>query len=392
MTTAVKLHEQPQTFYVPEFAVKVGGRDLPEQVIHDVVEVKYTDSIEKIDSFELTLSNWDDMERKPKYEPPSVPAFQRLFDPGQTVELQMGYAGDQRLMLTGEITTLEPSYRESGPLTLTVRGLNELHRFRAAQHTYSWENKRDSDIAREIGQKPISRDKPGLGIEVKTKPRADEPTEPYVFMDGMFDIVFLLNRARKRGYELVLKVEKSGGSVTRHLYFGPSANLAEAPPAYVLEWGRSMIRFQPTLSTATQISEVTVRGWDRRSNRKIEETVKLLDVVPRSERARYEQLIEAFGDRKEIITDRPVHTKQQAKAIARERLLDKSKQMVTASGATIGLSDLRSGRYVDILGLGERFNGRYYLTETTHTIGSIGYQTEFKARREDQAAQRGGAQ
>ncbi len=365
---------------------------MPEQVIHDVLEVKYTDSIEKIDSFELTLSNWDDTALKPKYEPPSGPDFRGLFDPGQPVELQMGYAGDQRLMLTGEITTLEPSYRESGPLTLAVRGLNELHRFRAAQHTYAWEAKTDSQIAREIGHKPVDKDRPGLGIEVKTKPREDEPVEPYLFMDNTFDVVFLLNRARKRGYELLLKEETKGTTTTRHLYFGPSDNLAEAPPSYILEWGRSLIRFQPTLSTATQISEVTVRGWDRRTNRKIEKTVKLIDVVPRAEKARYEQLIEAFGDRKEVITDRPVHTKEQAKAIATERLLDKSKQMVTASGATIGLPDLRAGRYVDILGLGERFNGRYYVTETTHTIGSSGYQTEFKARREDQAAQPGGVQ
>ncbi len=36
-----------------------------------------------------------------------------------------------------------------------------------------------------------------------------------------------------------------------------------------------------------------------------------------------------------------------------------------------------------IKGLGARFSGTYFLTETTHTIGAGGYTTRFGARRED---------
>ena len=66
-------------------------------------------------------------------------------------------------------------------------------------------------------------------------------------------------------------------------------------------------------------------------------------------------------------------------------LCDKQKEMVRASGATVGLPDLRAGRRVQIVRLGPRFDGQYYVTETTHTIGDGGYRTEFKARREGAA-------
>jgi phage protein D len=48
----------------------------------------------------------------------------------------------------------------------------------------------------------------------------------------------------------------------------------------------------------------------------------------------------------------------------------------------VGLPGLRAGRKVQVVGMGERFDGEYFLTETTHSLGDGGYTTELKARRE----------
>ncbi len=387
MPDAVKIYEQGETFYVPQFQVKIGGRDLPEQVIRDVLEVKYRDDVEKIDSFELRLNNWDAEQQTPKYEPPSSAERQNVFDPGgltdpvKKVEVRMGYLGNLRLMLTGEITTIEPDFPASGGLTLSLRGLNVLHRFRAEQHSFAWEKKTDSEIAEDLGKRPVKKGKPGLGIKVRTEPLDSEPEEPYVFMDNRYDIVFLLNRARRHGYEVVLREDEEGDE---YLFFGPSESRGEPPAPYLLEWGKSLISFRPTLTTAKQVSEVIVRGWDRRNNRKIEGKATWQDLVPKGpERERMKVLAKAFGNRREIVTDRPVHTKGQAKAMAKDILRDRLKGMVKASGATVGLPDLRAGRRVQVVNLGPRFDGEYYVTKTTHTLGDGGYRTEFEARREN---------
>jgi len=387
MTAAVDIWTEGESFYVPHFEVKLEERALPEDVVRDVLEVKYTDDVEQIDAFELRLNNWDAELRRSKYEPPSSDDREGLFDPGKKLELSLGYLGNTRLMLTGEITTLEPSYPAAGGSTLSVRGLNRLHNLRTEQHSYAWTDRRDSDVAAELGRRPVRRNRPGLGLEVRTNPRDSEAEEPYIFMDNQYDVVFLLTRARRHGYEVVLREEERDGESVEYLYFGPSESRREPAAPYRLEWGKSLVSFRPTLTTAKQISEVVVRGWDRRRNRRIEEKRSWSDLYPRrsAERNRMQGLARAFGNRRLIVTDRPVHTRRQARALAEEILRDQLKQMVKATGSTVGLPDLRSGRRVEIVGLGERFDGEYYLTSTTHSLGDSGYRTELEARREGPA-------
>ncbi|HEX6322440.1 MAG TPA: hypothetical protein VFZ36_01840, partial [Vicinamibacterales bacterium] len=59
------------------------------------------------------------------------------------------------------------------------------------------------------------------------------------------------------------------------------------------------------------------------------------------------------------------------------------KQLVEASGTTVGLPNLRAGQRVRIVGLGARFSGTYFVIKTTHTINNSGYVTKFTARREE---------
>ena len=63
--------------------------------------------------------------------------------------------------------------------------------------------------------------------------------------------------------------------------------------------------------------------------------------------------------------------------------MERQAEMVTASGTTIGLPELRAGMQVIIKGLGTRLSGIYFVLESTHTINDSGYITRFKARRED---------
>lgn len=293
----------------------------------------------------------------------------------------MGYMRNERLMMTGDVTALEPNYPASGGLSLSVRGLNRLHRFRTEQHTFGWFDKRDSEIAKALGG-PVQRGKPGMGIRVESPNLSNEQPETFVFMNNQYDIVFLMERARRRGYEVVLVEEQQNGRSEQHLTFGPSSDRSNAP-TYRLEWGKSLLSFRPTLSTWNQIFTVIVRGWDRRSNRPIEGKATWDSVLKLkgAEKQRMTQLAQAFGNRTEVITDRPVHTKAEVDKLAESILRDQANQMVEAKGSTVGLPDLRAGAKVEIAGLGDRFNGVYYVTESTHTIGDNGYTTEFSAQR-----------
>jgi len=367
-----------ENFYVPHFKVKLADRPLPENIVRDVLQVTYTDSVDEIDSFELTINNWDAELGRFKYEPPSQPEHANLFEPGKELKLRMGYVKNLRLMLQGEITTLEPNFPESGGSTLSIRGLNVLHRFRKKQHTWAWYDKRDSDIAKEIGQQRESENRPGLHIEVRVGDQYTslEEAEPFVFMNNQYDILFLLERARRHNYALYLDVDGVTGD--QFLHFGPSERLREV--TYELEWGKTLVQFRPTLTTANQISQVTVRGWNRRTRRPITATASLGSAGIEINRDQ-DAVAQAVQGRHEVITDRPIHTQREADALARNILRQQLQEMIKASGATVGLPDLRSGRRLHIKNLGPRFDGVYFITKTTHTIGD-GYRTTFDARRE----------
>jgi phage protein D len=136
------------------------------------------------------------------------------------------------------------------------------------------------------------------------------------------------------------------------------------------------------LTTANQIRSVTVNGWNRATKKPITGRAALTDAPFKLNRDLH-KLLETCDAREEHVVDEPVFTQKQADERARGILLDRSKELVKASGTCIGLPDLRAGQRVRIAGLGVRFSGEYFVTETTHTINDSGYITRFNARRED---------
>jgi len=315
----------------------------------------------------------------------------KLFEPcAREFELKLGYGSTLTSMTKGSVTTLEPNFPASGPPTLTVQALNVLHQLRDRQRSRHWNNLRDSQIAKSIDTLIDPATKRKLPVRVsKTAASTETPLE-YVAQDNQYDIDFLFTRARSAGYVVYIDSEKKpNNQVEQFLYFGPSD---ERHPrirdvTYELEWGISLIDFKPILSTAKQVKSVEVRSWDRQTNKAIRTIVDLNhsriqanhDLLP---------LLTQPGcqPREEVVSNEPQPTPRQAERRALAILSDRLKEMVTAQGTTVGLPDLRAGQRVQVKGVGKRFSGTYFVTDTTHTLADSGYTTRFSARREDQLA------
>jgi phage protein D len=405
--SVIPLYDLGQPFYVPAFEVKVTGASgladakaaptpLNRDVVKDILEVTYQDSIDKVDSFTLVFNNWDADARTPLFlgaQPPKGGdggRAKKLFDlikPGNTLQVLMGYQGpkpDLRVMTTGVIQTIEVDFPEAAAPRLTVRGLNVLDRFKNKQYTWAWpsdpkKTTTDSEIAKELGEnKPDSPPgQPGLGIEVRTGD-VKEPPLNYVMMNNQYPIVFLMDRARRNGYDVFLARE----GAKQFLYFGPSNRVADR--TYKLEWGKSLVSFKPTISLARQVSKVTVLGWDRKTKKPIKSTAELTDPEVKKLNPDMHPFITSIG-REEVVTDRPLDNGAQAEKIAREYLRAQVQDLVEATGVVVGLPDLRAGRKVEIGGFDPLLNGRWFIKETTHMINDTGYRTTFVARREGPA-------
>ncbi len=257
-------------FYIPRFEIRIEGAGLPRDVLRDVIQLTYRDSIKEIDSFELTVNNWDPGTNSFKYVGSETSNSlhgntqesqrYRLFEPcNKEVQVKMGYRDSLNVMLTGNFTTMEPNFPNSGAPTLTVRGLNVLHQLRRKQYTTAWTGRKDSGIAERIDQlrDPQSGNKRfPVPIVTDSHAKNNEPMLVYIAQQNQYDIDFLFGRARERGYVLFLQeADRSVRGSQHRLYFGPSDGTpipGLRDVTFQLEWGKSLIDFKPTLTTATR--------------------------------------------------------------------------------------------------------------------------------------------
>jgi len=352
------------TFFVPRYRIKLGGKELHEHG-SDFLSVQFKDSVKELSGFELILNNWDDAGEggNPRFKYSDDDQLVKL---GQRVELELGYedAPGLELMMIGEITALDPQFPASGAPTITVRGLDRIHRMRNRPKTRSWNHKTDYQIAQAIAKEN----------EMGFDGDKTSPEHAVVPQNNLDNISFLLERAKRINYEVFARNDT--------LLFRRPRETKDAELA--LEWGTSLISFAPSLTLSRQISKVTVRFWDKKEGALVEKTVdrsKLASAVDKGKNAG-QVLEEALGEAKEeVITREGITSEQDAQALAESVLLRSSYAFVTGTAQTVGLPKLRAGTTVELRKLGKNFDGKYYITESTHRIDNSGYQTTIAVRK-----------
>ena len=376
---------QNRAFFAPAFQISLRGQNIGTEVLKDVIEVTFTDDLENIDSFEFALGDWDEITRLPKYSSPwdssGIPRKSPdgqfdlpNFEPGAKVELKAGYTGegDLTLVMKGSVVSISTGFPAGGAPVCRIRALNDLHKLQRVKV-----NKKFTGTRLEIAEEML-RD---AGVKV-SRPMGiveDKAAEETV-NGGLYEEVF--ERARRAGLTISLEDTDDGPLLKM-------TEPAKESPVALLEWGRSLVSFTPTLSTRGQVQKVVVRTTDitkKGDARRVlaEATWTDLDVLPdvlgpQSDK----ELEDALTDAIEYIdADDKVKEESDARSLALGRLKEIAGQLVTAAGSTVGAPELRAGKTIEIGGVGPRFGGVYRITQTTHTLGGGGYTTSFSARKE----------
>jgi phage protein D/phage baseplate assembly protein gpV len=269
--------------------------------------------------------------------------------------------GAKVTLIEGEITALEPCFKEGMNAELLVRGYDPSHQLYRESKSKAYLNKKDSDLASEIAQAA------GLQAQVDSTPTVYE----HVYQHNQSDLAFLMQRAWRIGYECFVADGK--------LYF-------RAPPSenssVTLNWGDDLLSFQPRMTLAEQVDEVLVKGWD---------ADKQTPIVGQAEKGRlYPQIEESkdgatwassgFGAGKLVILDQPVVSQAEADVLAAARLDEISGAFVEAEGRAFRRPDIKAGQAVTLNALGKRFSGAYLVTNATHIYTAEGLETTFSVR------------
>jgi phage protein D len=346
-----------QVRVAPDHKVLIDGSELPLEVLVDVMDVTVCDYAAGASWFCVNMNNWHSDRQEFKYS--DGPRFKE----GVKLEVTLGYDARIVSLIKGEVTTLEPEFNQDEAPTLKVQGYDSLHRFRRGRKTKSYIRQKDSDIARQIAS--------NLGLSVQAEDT--QVTHEYLLQDNLSDIDFLLERARRIRYEVVVE----NGT----MHFRKVAN--DKSKVVSLEYGFTLRSFYPRLSTVSQVSEVLVQGWDAKTKKAIKGQARSGDVVSKMGGRQLGASITegAFFAAKDIIVDKPVFSEGEANQIAKGKFNDMAAEFITGEGTAIGNGDIKAGKVIELLKLGERFSGFYYVTSATHTIDSTGYTTKFTVER-----------
>jgi phage protein D len=360
----------PTDYYAPDYLIEVDQQALDTETKGDVIDLKVSLAKESIGSFSMTVSNWDDKLLAFKY------SDGQTFALGNRIHVKLGYAGNLVSVMRGIVTSLAPQFPESGPPTLAVGCQDSLVKLKGRKPAEG-EQKKYVDMADwEIAQAVAQRN--GLHFNGTQ----EGPQHELVMQKNQDDAQFLIERAKRIDYDCFIGVDPKTGDDQLNFIKPTDGRDGRPIRVYAFEWGKSLISFSPTLSLAHQVGKVTVRGWDARTKKPIEYTATKDDLpeLPSGGASGPGTAQEQMGGRQDVVVDRPVASKEEARHLAISLLRERAQLFMTGSGQVIGLADLRPGDNVDLKNLGARFSGTYEVTKVDHALGGSGFTTRFEVR------------
>mgnify|MGYP003380872828 CR=1 FL=1 len=264
-------------------------------------------------------------------------------------------------LIKGEITALEPEFHAGMNAELVVRGYDKSHRLFRETRSKSYLNVKDSDLAEEIAQK----------IGLKAEVDATSIVYEHIYQHNQSDLAFLMQRAWRIGFECFV----DDGS----LYFRKPINRGKE---VTLTWGQDLLSFHPRMTVAEQVKRVTVRGWDAERQKPIVGQAESGKLYPKIQEPKDGAAWAAAfsGESKLVVVDQPVVSQSEADLLAKARLDELSGAFIEAEGMASRRPDIRAGKTVELLGLGERMSGVYLATQATHRYSHEGLSTTFSVR------------
>lgn len=362
--------------YIAKPKLEIDGNEASKDLMEDIVQISVEESLHLPGMFTLVIQNAYDPGRKED----KPWKHQKLFAIGKpikigftssTTEAKEFQEEDTGYLLEGEITAMEAHFTSGSQAPVIIRGYDVSHRLQRGRYNRSFQNMKDSDIVKKIAGE--------VGIPTGTIDDTGGPhgfgditgANGYVFQNNQTNLQFFRERAARNGFELFVQDGK--------LNF----RKPKVDESLELKWLENLHSFSVRVSSAQQVSEVEVRGWDYSRKQPILETAKAEKVWTETENGKGSRTSTSFKGKpptpKMIVVDQPVFTNQEAKTIAQTFCDELGGEFVHADAKAEGNPKIRPGKVVKVQDMGN-YSGKYYVTETRHFYHEGVYTTEFSVR------------
>lgn len=337
-----------------QLRLKINGSPASKEIDGAIISVTVEQDVDMPAMFTIVL-HFDARQTKMIDEP--------TIADGKEIEILVGYADQEKSICIGKITAMEPRFDDQGT-THVIRGFDYSFAMHRNAKSRSFVKQTDSDIA-----KKIAAEASGLTAKVE----ATTQVHDYVYQHNQTNWAFLSTRARRIGY--ILRV------VGKELQFKKPE--PEGTPVD-LEFGVNLKSFNARLSVAEQVNEVEVRGWDVKNKQAIVGRASSSTAKPDvgEKRKASEVAAGVWGEATRYELNGSPDGVDEANLRATAILDDTTKSFITAEGECNGDPKFALGGTINVKGVGERFQGKYYLTSVQHNLSKTGgHQVKFRAGR-----------
>ena len=361
-----------QSLYLSEPKIQIEGLSDSSELMKDLLQITIEESLHLPAMFTLVVHNSyipasDRQQNKPwRYEQVFKIGKKVKLGFSESTTLDQNFKEDiekiEKLLIEGEITGLEVHFNEKSEADIIVRGYDISHRLHRGRYNRSFLNQRDSDIVKKIAKE--------VGIKLGNIDLSGE-VHKYVFQENQTNMEFLRERAARIGFELFI----TDGKIN---FCKPKAQ-----GALPLKWLVDINKFSTRVTSAEQVSSVEVRAWDYTKKQLITQTAKKENQITQTGNKLGTSTSNAFGNLKSqemIVVDKPVASAKQAKTMAQALCDELGGEFVYADAKAEGNPEIRPGRVVTLEGMGDRYSGKYYVTETRHFFSQRVYKTDFSVR------------
>ncbi|MBV6622396.1 MAG: VgrG-related protein [Rivularia sp. (in: Bacteria)] len=345
----------------------IDGKPAKSDFMDDIIQISVEESLHKPGMFVLVIHN----DYHPGKDKDNRWRYKELLQIGKSIKIGFTHSlkaeddaedeDKQDTIIQGEITAIETSFNEKSQAPIIVRGYDVSHRLYRGRYNRSFQNMTDSDIVKKIVKE--------VGIPIGKIEDTSIPHD-YVFQSNQNNMEFFRERATRQGFELFIQDGK--------IYFRKPKSDTDLK----LKWLEEIHSFRVRVTSAEQVKEVEVRGWDYSNKRPIVATKKKPELITKTENGIGSETNDKFNQLpapKMIVVDKPIFNPKEADAIAQALCDELGGQFVYADAKAEGNTEIRAGRVVELEEMGQH-DGKYYITETRHLYQERVYTTEFSVR------------
>jgi uncharacterized protein len=333
----------------------VDNRDLPS-LAEGLISLQILENVSGLYRCEAEFGNWGSNNNALDY----LYFDRRTLEFGKSFKVKNGTDS----LFDGRIMALEARFPDGTSPTVVILAEDRFQDLRMTRRTRTFNQVSDSDVIRQIAGNY------GLTANVDIS----GGTHVVLAQVNQSDLAFLRERARAVDAEVWM----DGKNL--HVKSHARRNNGTLEMTYRID----LQEFTVVADLAGQRTGVKVSGWDIAAKNAVSEEAdqSILSSELNGDTSGASILQSAIGARKEAVVHTVPLSSQEARNEAQAIFKMSARRFVTGQGVAQTNPKLRVGSYVNLKGLGELFNGKYYVTEVRHLFDGVrGIRTEFTAER-----------